>query len=50
MSRLNLEAFKAQADEHQTKELDELSGGILGACHCPYESPSWVMKLFGECW
>lgn len=33
MSRLNLDAFKAQA-ETQTQELEELSGGILGACHC----------------
>tara|TARA_B110000093_G_C12836922_1_gene353581 strand:+ start:506 stop:652 length:147 start_codon:yes stop_codon:yes gene_type:complete len=31
MSRLNLEAFKAQAND--TQELEELSGGILGACH-----------------
>lgn len=32
MSRLNLEAFKAQT-EIQTQELEALSGGILGACH-----------------
>lgn len=31
MSRLNLDAFKAQAN--QTQELESLTGGILGACH-----------------
>lgn len=35
MSRLNLEAFKAQADQSKTQELESLSGGILGACHQP---------------
>lgn len=34
MSRLNLEAFKAQTSEQETQELENLSGGILGACHC----------------
>ncbi len=34
MSRLNLDAFKAQVNENQTNELEALSGGILGACHC----------------
>ncbi|WP_077399139.1 hypothetical protein [Cellulophaga omnivescoria] len=37
MSRLNLEAFKVKA-ENQKQELEELSGGILGACHCTYEN------------
>ncbi len=31
MNRLNLEAFKASANE--TQELESLTGGILGACH-----------------
>lgn len=31
MNRLNLDAFKTQAKE--TQSLDNLAGGILGACH-----------------
>lgn len=34
MSRLSLDAFKAQADNSQEQELENLAGGILGACHC----------------
>lgn len=33
MSRLNLDAFKAQVSEEKTQELESLAGGILGACH-----------------
>ena len=45
MSRLNLEAFKAQVDVNQTKELESLTGGILGACH---SSEPW--ELFDSMW
>ncbi|WP_054557613.1 hypothetical protein [Croceitalea dokdonensis] len=34
MSRLNLEAFKEKANVNQ--ELESLTGGILGACHCTW--------------
>jgi hypothetical protein len=34
MKRLNLDAFKAQTETSQTDELENLAGGILGACHC----------------
>ncbi|WP_077399131.1 hypothetical protein [Cellulophaga omnivescoria] len=32
MKRLDFETFKEQANKAQ--ELDNLTGGILGACHC----------------
>ena len=34
MNRLNLDAFKAQANTKKIEELEMLTGGILGACHC----------------
>ncbi|WP_157449618.1 hypothetical protein [Croceitalea dokdonensis] len=34
MKRLNLDAFKAQLSKNQTNELEGLTGGIMGACHC----------------
>jgi len=34
MSRLSLEAFKSSVNPEETKELEKLAGGILGACHC----------------
>lgn len=34
MNRLNLDTFRAQVTETQIKELQSLTGGILGACHC----------------
>ena len=44
MNRLNLDAFKAQANTKQIEELEMLTGGILGACHCAphddYHGPS----------
>ncbi|WP_027393252.1 hypothetical protein [Aquimarina latercula] len=33
MSRLSLDAFKAKAQTSQSEELENLTGGILGACH-----------------
>ncbi len=32
MKRLSLEDFKTKSEN--TKELESLTGGILGACHC----------------
>lgn len=32
MKRLSLEDFKTKSEN--TKELENLTGGILGACHC----------------
>ena len=37
MSRLNLDAFKVLQSDETTQELENLSGGILGACHCAPE-------------
>ena len=39
MERLSLDAFKVEAEtkkEEKTNELENLSGGILGACHCSH--------------
>lgn len=36
MKRLNLDAFKAQVSKKQIQELENLTGGILGACHCAH--------------
>ena len=34
--RLSLDQFMAKADDsNQVEELQKLSGGVLGACHCP---------------
>ena len=33
--KLSLEQFKAKAEiSNQFEELEKISGGILGACHC----------------
>jgi hypothetical protein len=40
MSRLNLDAFKAQTSTKQIEELESLTGGILGACHCCTDDPT----------
>ena len=35
MERLSLDAFKAEVETKETtNELVELTGGVLGACHC----------------
>ena len=37
MERLSLDAFKIEAEtkkEEKNKELENLTGGVLGACHC----------------
>ena len=36
MERLSLTDFKAKSNE--SNELEKLSGGILGACHCTWKS------------
>ena len=40
--RLSLDQFKAKAEiSNQTQELEKISGGVLGACHCDC-CPSWI--------
>ncbi|MFL0082028.1 hypothetical protein V2647_10265 [Tenacibaculum maritimum] len=34
MSRLSLDAFKAQSDSSQIQELESLTGGVMASCHC----------------
>ncbi|WP_155839681.1 hypothetical protein [Aquimarina latercula] len=46
MSRLSLDAFKAKAQTSQSEELENLTGGILGACH-PGEK-SWFTEIIEE--
>ncbi|WP_312299199.1 hypothetical protein [Chryseobacterium sp.] len=48
MSRLNLDQFKKKTElvKGKTSELEKLTGGILGACHCPCYDPktgTWHM-------
>ena len=33
MERLSLDAFKAKANEEQTQELENLTGGAMNQCH-----------------
>ncbi|MFL0082032.1 hypothetical protein V2647_10290 [Tenacibaculum maritimum] len=37
MSRLSLDAFKAQSDSSQIQELESLTGGVMASCHCTCE-------------
>jgi len=39
MSRLSLDAFKAQSDSNQAQELESLTGGQLAECHCSWVPP-----------
>ena len=37
MERLSLDAFKEEVEtKENTNELEELAGGVLGACHCSH--------------
>ena len=45
-TRLSLDQFKAKAEiSNQAEELEKISGGILGACHCEC-CPNWVPDWF----
>ena len=36
MERLSLNAFKEKAIESKQEDLENLTGGVLGACHCDH--------------
>ena len=40
MERLSLEAFKAQANEEHTRELENLTGGAMQKCHTADAEPA----------
>ena len=52
MERLSLDDFKMKSNNSQ--ELENLTGGILGACHCTWQYPdtsSWDMgKTLATYW
>ena len=43
MRKLSLDEFKVKIHQNQINELESLTGGILGTCHCA-EIPEHILK------
>ena len=53
--RLSLDQFKTKAEiSNQAEELEKISGGVLGACHCACDDAGWwsgicyAIEAFGD--
>ncbi len=45
-TRMSLDQFKAKAEiSNQVEELEKISGGVLGSCHCYCVDAGWWSSI-----